>query len=396
MEIHEIAYALQSELVALRRDLHRHPELSMREFATTRKIAAILDAEEVPYRLTEPTGLVAEICGTGGRSEQCVLLRADMDALPVKEETELPFASENDGVMHACGHDFHIAMLVGGVKILQRLRNQFSGTVRCVFQPAEEIGTGAELMLSQGAAKGAGMGMALHVFGSYAPHQAEVTVGPAAAATDLFRIEITGKSCHGAHPQTGADATYAAAAILVQLQSMVSREFPPTDPVVVTVGTLHSGTKGNIISGSAVMEGTCRSFSKKVWAVLPQVMERIVQETAAALRCEAEVTFERVTKPLICDKDACGILAGAVRKVLPDPALYREGTINMGGEDFAAFGDAIPITWLKLGGGSPYPMHSSRVYLDEDILKTGAACYAQFAVDALEFLNIQSNQSHSA
>lgn len=393
MEIREIAHALQPELTALRRELHRHPELSMREFATTQKLAAMLEEAGVPYRLTEPTGLIAEIRGARGESEKCVLLRADLDALPVQEETGLPFASENDGVMHACGHDLHTAMLMGGIRILRQLRDQFAGTVRCVFQPAEETGKGAELMLAQGAARGADMGMALHVFGSYAPHQTEVKTGAAAAATDLFRIEVTGRSCHGAHPQTGADATYAAAAIVVQLQSMVSREFPPTDPVVVTVGSLHSGTKGNIISGSAVMEGSCRSFSKEVWTALPTVMERIVKETAAALRCEAQVTFDRVTKPLICDEEACRILSEAVHKVLPDPALWREGTINMGGEDFAAFGDAIPIAWLKLGAGSPYPMHSGKVCLDEAVLEDGAACYAQFALDALEALNGGSGPS---
>lgn len=386
MNIREMAHSLQPELLALRRDLHAHPELGMREFRTTQKIADMMEDLRVPYRLTKPTGLIAEIKGTREESGRCVLLRADIDALPIQEETGLPFASENAGVMHACGHDVHTAMLMGAVRILNQLRDRFSGTVRFVFQPAEELGRGADMMIAQGAADGADMGMAIHVFGSYEPHQVEITTGPAAAATDFFTIEVVGKTCHGAHPHDGVDATYAAAAILVQLQSVVSRELPAAEPAVVTVGSFHSGTKNNIVSGRAVMEGSCRSFSRDVWERLPGVLERIVTETAAALRCEAKIRFERLTKPLICDQETSRLLETAVSRVLPDPALWRKGGPAPGGEDFAAFGERMPIAWLKIGGGSPAPMHSGKLCLDDSILEDGAACYAQFAVDALETL----------
>ncbi len=199
----------------------------MKEFRATQKISAVMETLEIPHRLTEPTGLIAKLRGSREGPEHCVLLRADIDALPIREETGLPFSSEYAEVMHACGHDTHTAMLIGAVRILHQLRDQFSDTVRFVFRPGEETGKGADLMIAQGAADGADMGMAIHIFGSYAPHQVEATSGPAAAATDFFRIELTGKTCHGAHPHTGVDAAYGAAAILVQLQSMVSREFPP-------------------------------------------------------------------------------------------------------------------------------------------------------------------------
>ena len=390
MDIREMAHGLQPELLVLRRDFHAHPELGLEEFRTTGKIADVMEKLQIPYRLTEPTGLIADLRGTRGESGRCVLLRADIDALPVQEETGLPFASERPGVMHACGHDTHAAMLLGAASILSRLRDRFAGTVRFVFQPAEEIGKGADLMIDQGAADDADMGMAIHIFGTYGAHQVDITPGPAAAATDFFTIELTGKSCHGAHPHAGVDATYAAASVLVQLQTMVSREFPPADPVVVTVGSLHSGTKNNIVSGRAVMEGSCRSFSREVWERIPAVLERIVTETAAALRCEAKVTFDRLTRPLICDEEACRILREAVNRVLPGGGLWRADGASPGGEDFAAFGERIPIAWLKLGGASPYPQHSGKVCFDESVLEDGAAYYAQFAVDALEALRRQS------
>lgn len=154
MTIKEMALEIQEEVVAFRRDIHQHPELSMQEFRTTQKVAEVMDRLGIPYRLTDPTGLVAEIRGTLGESKRCVLLRADMDALNIQEETGLPFSSKNDGVMHACGHDTHTAMLVGAAKILQQLRDRFAGTVRLVFQPSEETGRGADLMICPGRGRG--------------------------------------------------------------------------------------------------------------------------------------------------------------------------------------------------------------------------------------------------
>ncbi len=387
MTIKEMAQAIQPEVVAFRRDLHAHPELGMQEFRTTEKIAAAMDELGVPYRLTEPTGLIAEIKGTQKESGKCVLLRADMDALNIQEETGLPFSSEHPGVMHACGHDTHTAMLIGAVKILNQLRNQFSGTVRCVFQPSEETGKGALMMIDQGAAEGADMGMSIHIYSLWPTGVMKMRRGYIAASTDKFTIKVIGKGCHGAGPDQGVDPIYASAAIIQQLQTMVSREFLPVDPVVVSVCSIHGGSRFNVIPESVEMEGTCRAFSRDIWERIPGVMERIVTHTAASLRCAAEVTFDRVTQPLICDNTAADIMEGAIRKIIDEDSQYDEAPIQMGGEDFAAFGSCCPIVWVQLGADGGAPMHSAQVNFDESAFVNGTACYAQFAIDALEQLN---------
>lgn len=387
MTIKEMARALQPEVVAFRRDLHMHPEISMQEFRTTKQVAAAMDRLGIPYRLTEPTGLIAEIRGTLDEHGKCVLLRADMDALNIQEETGLPFASKNEGVMHACGHDTHTAMLVGAATILQQIRNQFAGTVRLVFQPSEETGKGAELMLAQGAGEGVDMAMAIHIYSPWPTGVMKFRRGPMAASTDAFTVKVTGKGCHGAAPHQGIDPVYASAAIIQQMQTMTSREFPPVEPLVVSVCKLEAGSRFNIIPESAVMEGTCRTYNYDIWQRIPSVMERIASHTAAALRCQAEVTFDRVTQPLICDSTACDIMEQAIQKIIDDPSQYGEAPMQMGGEDFAAFGACAPIVWVQLGANGGAPMHSSQVNFDEDALVNGVACYAQFAVDALERLN---------
>ncbi|MGM9671386.1 MAG: M20 family metallopeptidase [Oscillospiraceae bacterium] len=387
MDIKKMAHEIQPEVVAFRRDLHAHPEKSLKEVRTTQKVAQTLDQLKIPYRLTTPTGLIAEIKGTKAESGRCVLLRADMDALSIQEETGLPFASQNEGVMHACGHDTHTAMLVGAAKLLNQLRDSFAGTVRLVFQPAEETAEGAKLMLEQGAAEGVDLGLGLHIHSDFPVGSIMIREGALGAAADKFTIRITGKTSHGAQPNAGADATYAAVAVVTQLQTMVSREFDPMTPVVVTVGSFHSGTRFNIVSGEAVLEGTCRCHDLDVWERLPGIMERIAKNTAAALRCEAEVTFERLTRPMINAKSVCQIARGAAEKIVDDSSLLLEDLQEMGGEDFSEFGEFIPVLMAKVGADSEYPMHSSRVCFHEEAFETGVAMYTQFAIDVLEKLN---------
>lgn len=387
MTIKEMALNIQEDVVAFRRDIHAHPELSMQEFRTTKKVAEVMEQIGIPYRLTEPTGLVAEIKGTLGESKKCVLLRADMDALNIQEETGLPFSSETPGVMHACGHDTHTAMLVGAAKILHQLRDTFAGTVRLVFQPSEETGRGAELMIAQGAGEGVDLAMSMHINSPWPAGVIKVRKGPVAASTDAFTIKVIGKGCHGAAPHQGVDPIYASAAIIQQLQTMVSREFPPVDPMVVSVCQMNAGSRFNIIPESAELIGNCRTYSTDIWEQIPTVMKRIVSYTAEALRCKAEVEIERITKPLVCDAAAVEIMEETIQKIIDDPSQTGEAPMQMGGEDFASFGACCPIVWVQLGGDGGAPMHSSRVNFDESALARGVACYAQFAVDALEKLN---------
>ncbi len=387
MNVLKLAKQIQPEVVEFRRELHAHPELSMQETETTCRVQRELDKMGIGYRKLNPTGLVAEIRGTQAESSHCVLIRADMDALNIQEETGLSFASENSGVMHACGHDTHTAMLLGAATLLNQQKHLFAGTVRLVFQPAEETGEGAKLAIAQGAADGAEMGMALHIYSDWPTGVLRARKGPAAASTDKFKITVTGKGCHGAAPNQGADPIYAGAAIVQNLQSMVSREFWPVDPIVVSVCQFHAGDRFNVIPETAVLEGTCRTFDHEIWEKIPEVMERIAQNTAAALKCEVKVEFDRVTMPLNCDARVADILKGAILKVVDHPSQFSESPIQMGGEDFAAFGDKIPIAWVQLGANGGAPMHSSKVNFDENAFPYGVACYVQFALDALHALS---------
>lgn len=386
MDIKALAHEVQSQVVAFRRDIHQNPETGLQEFRTTQKVCEELDKLGIPYRKTDPTGVIAEIVGTKGPSDHRVLIRADMDALTIDEETGLPFASTN-GLMHACGHDTHTSMLVGAAMVLNQIKDQFAGTARLVFQPAEEIGKGADLMVAQGAAEGVDLGMALHISSDAPTGSLSSTEGPACASADRFVIKVKGRDCHGAQPNAGADSVVAAVAIVMGLQTMVSREFDPMDPIVVTVGSIHAGSRFNVIPGEATLEGTCRSFDHDMWEKIPAVMERVAQNIAVAYKCTAEVTFDRITKPLVGDKAVYELIKGAAQKVVASPDLWIEGSSTMGGEDFASFGEKMPIAMVNLGADGGAPMHSSKVCFHEESFETGVACYAQFVVDALAQLN---------
>lgn len=381
MDIRKLAHEVQPEVVAFRRDLHQHPEASLQEFRTTDRIAEELDKLGVTYRRLDPTGIVAEV--KGAKPGKTVALRGDIDALSITEKTGLPFASENEGFMHACGHDTHGAMLLGAVKVLNGIKDQLAGTVRFIFQPAEEIGQGAKLAIRQGALEGVDC-----IFGIHIAAQAPVGLvtgksGPSAAATDQFKIVVKGKACHGAMPDTGVDAVVAGSALVMNLQTMVSREFSPVDPLVVTVGSFHSGTRFNIVSGEAVLEGTIRSFSREVHEKLPAVVERIAKETAATFRAEAEVEYNSITEVLINDPAMTDLAFNAARKVADNALVMRTDRLQMGGEDFAEYTAHARAAFCMLGGGGEAPQHSDHFVIDESAFEIGVALYAQVAVDAL-------------
>lgn len=391
-KINEMAKAVVPEVVEFRRDLHRHPEPSMKELRTTSRVCEKLDELGISYRRTGDIGVIAEIHGELGEGPT-VMLRADMDALSIKEETGLPFASENEGFMHACGHDTHTSMLLGTAKILQELKPTFAGTVRLVFQPGEEVAEGAKYMIAHGAMENVDMAFGLHIQSAWGNAKVGGTItkdGPLFAACDMFKIKVSGKSAHGCIPQAGADALVAASSIVLNLQTMVSREFEPMEPVVVTVGTMHSGDRFNIIAGSAELTGTCRSFNAGIYDKLPTVMERIVKNTAEALKCTAEVEFNRLTRPLINNSEAYRILKGAEAKVIPEDMRF-EGKLSTGGEDFAEYMTYAPSVFMQLDAGGIYPQHSCHVQFDESSFANGIAIEVQFALDALEALAKKSH-----
>lgn len=381
MDVRALAAAVQPQVVAFRRDLHRHPEASFEEFRTTDQIAAKMDELHIPYRRMEPTGLIAEI--QGKQPGKTIVLRADIDALSIEEKTELPFASENKGFMHACGHDTHAAMLVGAAMVLNDMKEQFHGTVRLLFQPAEEIARGAKQSIKEGVLEGADAIYGQHIMAQAAPGLVAIRDGAQAAAADVFRIKVKGKACHGAMPDTGVDATVAAAAIVMNLQTIVSREVSPMQPLVVTVGKLVSGTRFNIVSGDAYMEGTIRSFDPETHHALPGIVERIVKDTAAAYRCEAEVEYEMLTEVLMNDPAMTKLIEGAAKKVIAAPELLQECGKIMGAEDFADYTLSCKAGFAMIGGGGAYPQHSDHFCIDEDSMTTGVAMHVQVALDFL-------------
>ena len=313
------------EMISWRRDFLRHPELSNEEFRTSDKIAELLksfgcDSVERP----RPTGVVALI--KGEKPGGCVAIRADIDALPVTENTGLAFSSENEGVMHACGHDTHAAMLLCAAKVLCGMRSELPGTVKLIFQPAEETGQAARLMIEQGALEGVSMTFGLHLLACFKPGWLSAATGASAPAASRFSINIKGKTTHGARPEAGVDATVAASALVMNLQTIVSREMSPKQQVVVTVGQLHSGTRFNIVSGEAFLDGTVRCYDRDIHHAMPGIFERIVQGTAAAYRCEAELSYDKMVEVLINDERGSQFVYEAAKKVVEEPSFPVPGS----------------------------------------------------------------------
>ena len=373
------------EVIELRHDFHQHPEASMAEFRTTDRIAEELDKMGIPYRRFDPTGLIATI--QGGQPGKTVALRADIDALSITETADVPFKSQNEGFMHACGHDTHAAMLLGAAMILNKIKDQLKGTVKLLFQPAEEVATGAKLAIAQGALEGVDMIFGIHIAGQVPAGVVAICPGSSCSAADIFKIKIIGSAGHGAQPEATRDATVAAAALVMNLQTIVSRELPPTQPVVVTVGKLVSGSRFNIVSGEAYMEGTCRSFDPELHHKLPGIMERIAKETAATFRCEAEVEYHMMTEPLVNDPEALELVKQATAKIVDKPEMLVISKPQMGAEDFAEYSVHTQAAFAMVGGGSKEPNHSDHIVFDEDSFRTGVALHCQVAYDYLNGQN---------
>lgn len=381
MEFIELAQQEKEYMVEMRRHLHRHPEVSMEEVETTKTIAAELNRMGIPYRVLKPTGVVGEI--KGGRPGKTVALRADMDALSIAERTGLPYASENEGVMHACGHDGHIATLLGAAKILAAKANSLKGNVRLLFQPGEEVGKGAKAVIAQGGMEGVDAVFAMHNMPQMAVGAIAGSVGPVFSAADRFSITLKGKAGHGATPEAGIDATVAAAALVMNLQPLVSREVSSLESLVITVGQLHSGTRFNIISGEAVLEGTVRSFDPAIREAVPGAMERVVKGIAAAYRVEASLEYESVAKACINDPAITEICLAAASKVAARPGLVLAEGRQMLAEDFSEYMQLAPGAFFLFGVGGEHPLHSDYYTADEDALVTSSAMYAQAATDIL-------------
>lgn len=389
MEMKELVIKYKDYVQELRREFHQHPELSYEEVETTKRIAAELDKMKIPYQINpeKNTGIVAVI--KGDHPGKAVGLRADIDALNVKEKNTFSFASKVDGKMHACGHDGHMAILLGAARMLLHMRDEIHGTVYLIFQPAEEVGSGASYMMRFGDwYKKIDNIFGAHVWIDLKAGQVSVEAGPRLAAADSFKIKVIGQSGHGSQPQQTIDATLVASAIVMNLQSIVSRHYSPLHSVVVTVGSLHSGNRFNIISGIAEMEGTCRYFDTEVANDIDKIMKQIIENTAAAYGAKAELDYDFMLPATINEESSSRIAINSVKTVLGKQAVTTM-IKTMGGEDFAFYLQNKPGCFAMIGICNPeiganYSHHNEHFNMDDSVLSGGSGVYAQYAIDYLK------------
>lgn len=387
-----------------RRMIHMNPELLFEEHETSALVQQHLTEAGVTFRAnvggdgrslylspelieksglsvgppTGGTGVLASITGTRGESQgKTVLLRADMDALPLQEIADVPYKSRNDGKMHACGHDIHTTILLGVAEVLAGLADTFDGTVKLMFQPGEEGGGGAAAMIHDGVLESPDVdaAFALHVTSDLHVGKVAIAGGPFSAASDRFEIRITGKGGHAAAPHTTVDPTLVAAHVMIALQALVSRETDPMHPAVVTVGKLVSGTTSNIIPQTASLNGTVRTFSPDVQDHIERRIGELAAGIAEGFGAKAETIYLRGYPALVNDDEVSRIAIDAATEILGDEQV-QPATPMMGGEDMAFIGAKIPTCMFWLGVGNPekgfiYPIHNPRFDADEDAIAIG-------------------------
>lgn len=386
MTLQELQEKYGEMQIRLRREFHRIPEASLQEHKTAAKIREELDRMGVEWRVCGgPTGTLARIRGV--KPGKTILLRGDIDGLEVTEQTGVDYASEHPGFMHACGHDCHISMLLIAVAMVNDIKDRLAGDVVFAFQPAEEIGRGALMMIEDGCLDGVDAAYGMHVWSDFPAGKVSVRTGGTMASGDRFTIKVTGKAGHGAQPHLCADATVIGAAIVQNLQTIVSREISPIETGVVTVGKFESGTRFNVISGEATLIGTTRCFSPEVRKHFPEAMERVAKETARAMRGDAELIYEELVPPTVNNAALAELVRGSAKKVFGEDCLY-DYPPTMGGEDFAQYQLRVPGVMVLVGMENAacnaiYGQHHNRYQVDESQLVRAAALHVQVALDFL-------------
>ncbi|NKW80623.1 amidohydrolase [Ochrobactrum pecoris] len=368
----------------LRREFHRHPELSLNEKRTSARIRKELDAIGVPYTQVGEFGIVATIVGT--QSERVIALRADMDALPIEEDNpHLEYRSDVPRVMHACGHDGHVAMLLGAARVLVQARDQLHGTVKLCFQQAEEVGEGTEDILRELAEYNVESVLGIHLWSELETGKISIEAGPRMAAGQSIDLTIHGIGTHGAYPNRGVDPIIATAAIIMNCAALVSREFDPTEPVALTFGSICGGNADNVIPDSVRVSGTMRATRPETMSYLEEALKRTVASTADAFRTRAEIRFSGGVSAVTNDPACSNVARRAIQALGLEKDCISFNTI-MASENFADFLNVYPGVFAFIGVrnekiGAIYPHHHPRFNIDEDVLFRGAALYAQHAIE---------------
>lgn len=386
VNIKDLSEKYNDYIIKQRRYFHKNPELSWEEENTTKVIERELKNMGLETKTFEgKTGVMAVIHGK--EKGKTVMLRADIDALPIEEHTDEDFKSIN-GKMHACGHDCHMSMLLGAAKILNEIKDELKGDVKLLFQGAEETCHGSQYYVENGVLDGIDAIFGMHIWGTLDAPKINIEPGGRMASCDNFKITVKGKASHGSAPHQGVDAVVAAASIIMNLQTYVSRKNNPLNPLVITIGTIKGGNRFNIIADKVEMEGTIRTFSRELREEIESNMKDIIENTAKALDAEANLDYWYFPGPVINDHDNLNRIAkDAVVKLYGEEALGSLEKMT-GSEDFAFFMEKIPGVFGFIGCkndsiGASYPNHSDKFKVDESVLHRGSATYAQFAYDYL-------------
>lgn len=385
MSIKELARKYKAYAIEMRREFHMHPEPSMEEVRTSDRILEELEKMGISCKKVADTGVVGII--EGKKPGKTIALRADIDALDLQEMNDVPYKSQNPGFMHGCGHDGHAAGLLTAAKILKAESDKFSGRVKLLFQPGEEVAKGAKRMIEEGVLDDVDGIFGIHLWNDCKVGTVSVEAGPRMASASLFKVHVIGKGGHGSMPHQGIDAVVVGSAIVSNLQSLVSREISPLNPAVLTVGKFNAGSRFNVLAGEAYMEGTTRCFDYGVNDAFEPMMRRVIEKTAESYRATAVLDYEQLIIPTINNPEMSAIGEEAVEKILGKEGLVKYEKTT-GGEDFAFYLQKVPGAFAFVGTKNEkkvplYPHHHPKFDIDEDALEVSAGLYAQYAVDFL-------------
>nr|WP_286675594.1 amidohydrolase [Clostridium sp. DSM 1985] len=371
---------IKEELISIRRDIHEHPEVGFEVHRTSELIKNFLKAEGIEYREVSKTGVCGIIKGEKLGSNKTIAIRGDMDALPIQDMKSCEYSSKVNGKMHACGHDAHTTILLGVAKILNKYKSQFSGNIKLLFEPAEETVGGAQYMIQEGVLENPKVDyvLGLHVDENVGIGNIEVKKGVVNAASNPFKIKITGQGGHGAAPHTTIDPIVVASHIVVALQSIVSREISPVNPAVITIGTINGGTAQNIIPGEVTLSGIIRTMTKEDRLFASERLKEIVNGIALSSRAKAEIEIEESYPCLYNDDYMVELLRDSASNILKSENVLEQKAPHMGVESFAYFALERPGVFYFLGSGNKQkkttePAHSSLFNIDEDCIPLGVA-----------------------
>ena len=382
------AKGIKEELINWRRDFHAHPELGYEEVRTSSKIKEFLVKENIEYYDTATTGICAIIRGNG---EKTVAIRGDMDALPVEEKNQCEYISKNNGKMHACGHDAHTAILMGVAKILNSMKEELTGNIKLFFEPAEETTGGARVMIAEGVLENPKVDV---VIGLHVDEKIEIGLigfkkGVVNAASNPFTIKIKGKGGHGARPNDCVDPVVISAQVILALQTIVSREIPPTDPAVITIGTIHGGTAQNIIPEEVVISGVIRTMKTEHREYVKKRLKEVTEGIVTSMRGNCEIEIEDSYPCLYNNDELVEIFKKSSAKIIGEKNIIALDKPSMGVESFAYFAMERPSVFYFLGSknekkGIVHPAHGSHFDIDEECLTIGVALQCEMAIEVLK------------